>query len=302
MGTEYGDRAVGCTLFPLHTHPAIRRLILSTCLFALVHAIASEAFSQNTDVKAELQQRFQDKIFFIRGWYQDKELIYDATGTVIGTPTRGSWTGSLVKIRSIKVGPDDFVLKGPRGGDVYDQKNKKFVAVIAKKPEVTIIVETDPAKLTSADLDNLQNAIFAQNAKTDEMPEYWREFLLRGDQDTKTEQAGAPGKSETLPGLQSNSQPLSQLVQGVSPPRILKQNEPAFSEVARGARYQGTVVVRMVVDDQGIPTKIRLTKVLGMGLDDAAVNCVEQWRFVPAKRDDKPVAVTVDIEVNFRLY
>ena len=73
------------------------------------------------------------------------------------------------------------------------------------------------------------------------------------------------------------------------------------NELARKTHYQGNVVLRSVVDDQGVPTQIKIMKPLGMCLDEAAVNCVEQWRFAPANRDDKPVAVEVDIEVNFKL-
>ena len=278
------------------------KLILSACLVALSHAMTPEAFCQSTDIKAELKQRFQDKIFLIQGWYQDKNLTYDPSGAIIGKPTRGSWTASAVKIHSVKVRGNDFVLKGNRGGLAYDRNAKKFVPLIASKPEVTITVQADPATLTSANLDTLEHAIFAQNAKTDEMPEYWRDFVLHGEQDPKKARTDASSTGDVVPGLQSNSQPVFRAGNGVTPPRILRQNEPSFSEVARGASYQGTVVVRAVIDTQGAPTQIKIMKALGMGLDDEAVNCVERWRFAPAMRDNKPVAVTVDIEMNFRLY
>ena len=280
------------------------KLILSGCLVALSHSITPAAFGQNTDIKAELRQRFQDKIFLIQGWYEDKSITYDSSGAVIGTPKRGSWTASAVKINSIKIRSNEIVLKGNRGGFAYDPKANKFVTLLAKeKPEVTITVQAHPATLTSGDLDTLEHAIFAQNAKTDDMPEYWREFMARRDQDPKKEHADAGSTgSDVVQGLRSNSQPVFRVGPQVSPPRILSQHEPEFTEVARGAHYQGNVVVRGVIDDQGVPTQLKIMKALGMGLDDAAVNCVEQWRFTPAKRDNKPVAVTVDIEVNFRLY
>jgi periplasmic protein TonB len=41
---------------------------------------------------------------------------------------------------------------------------------------------------------------------------------------------------------------------------------------------------------------------LGMGLDQKAVEAVKQYKFEPAMFDGKPVAVTVDIRVNFRVY
>ncbi len=41
---------------------------------------------------------------------------------------------------------------------------------------------------------------------------------------------------------------------------------------------------------------------LGLGLDEKAIEAVRQWRFEPAKKDGTPVAVQINVEVNFRLY
>ena len=87
----------------------------------------------------------------------------------------------------------------------------------------------------------------------------------------------------------------------VSPPRIVAQQQPEYTELARHARYQGTTILRAVIDSRGETTQVQILRPLGMGLDDQAVNVIRQWRFEPAKRDGKPIAVLVDIEVNFRL-
>jgi TonB family protein len=47
---------------------------------------------------------------------------------------------------------------------------------------------------------------------------------------------------------------------------------------------------------------MRVQRSLGMGLDDKALEAVRTWRFEPALKDGRPVAVQVNIEVNFRLY
>jgi len=102
--------------------------------------------------------------------------------------------------------------------------------------------------------------------------------------------------------MRSGTEPVFRIGPRVSPPRIVNQSEPDYTELARRARYQGTTVMRAVVDSRGDTTQVQILRPLGMGLDDQAVNVVRQWRFEPAKRDGKPVAVTVDIEVEFRLY
>ena len=45
-----------------------------------------------------------------------------------------------------------------------------------------------------------------------------------------------------------------------------------------------------------------MTRRLGMGLDEKAIEAVRKWKFEPAMKDGKPVAVQISVEVNFRLY
>ena len=89
---------------------------------------------------------------------------------------------------------------------------------------------------------------------------------------------------------------------GVNVPRLISKREPAYSEEARKAKYQGTVVLWLVVDAAGRPQQIRVQRPLGMGLDEKAIEAVKQWKFEPAKKDGQPVPVMINVEVNFRLY
>ena len=88
---------------------------------------------------------------------------------------------------------------------------------------------------------------------------------------------------------------------GVSQPILIKKIEPEYSEEARKARFQGTVVLSIIVDDAGMPRNIRVVRPLGLGLDEKAVEAVQKWRFRPAYKDAKPVAVHATVGVNFRL-
>jgi TonB family protein len=58
----------------------------------------------------------------------------------------------------------------------------------------------------------------------------------------------------------------------------------------------------LIVDENGLPRDIKVRRALGMGLDDEAIKAVKQWRFQPASKDGRPVAVMINVEVNFRLY
>lgn len=89
---------------------------------------------------------------------------------------------------------------------------------------------------------------------------------------------------------------------GVTSPRILYAPDPEFSEEARKAKYQGTVVLWLVVGPDGRAHDIRVQQSLGMGLDEKAIEAIRQWRFEPGRKDGVAVAVQVNVEVNFRLF
>ena len=89
---------------------------------------------------------------------------------------------------------------------------------------------------------------------------------------------------------------------GVTPPRVFYSPDPEFSDQARRKHFQGTCVLGLVVGEDGMPRNIKIIKPLGMGLDEKAIETVRSWKFEPARKDGKPVAVEIAIEVDFHLY
>jgi TonB family protein len=87
----------------------------------------------------------------------------------------------------------------------------------------------------------------------------------------------------------------------VSAPSLLYKVEPEYSEAARKAKYQGTVLLYVEVDASGRATNIRVERSLGLGLDEKAIEAVRKWKFLPGRKDGRPVTVAATIEVNFRL-
>ena len=88
----------------------------------------------------------------------------------------------------------------------------------------------------------------------------------------------------------------------MTPPRPIYDPEPEFSEEARKAKYQGTCTLDVVVDADGAAHEHQVVSTLGMGLDEKAIEAVKNWRFEPAMKDGHPVAVAINLEVDFHLY
>ena len=88
---------------------------------------------------------------------------------------------------------------------------------------------------------------------------------------------------------------------GITPPRIKKRVEPDYPKGNAALGLEATVVVEVVIDSTGVITTVNLLRPAGRGFDEAAIACVNRWRFHPAQKDGRPVAVYASIEVNFRL-
>lgn len=91
-------------------------------------------------------------------------------------------------------------------------------------------------------------------------------------------------------------------VNGVTSPRCAYCPNPDYSEEARAAKLQGSVILRVVVSATGQVENAVVLRGPGHGLDQKALETIQSWRFTPAVGPDgKPVACMVNIEVTFRI-
>ncbi len=95
--------------------------------------------------------------------------------------------------------------------------------------------------------------------------------------------------------------PGSAATAGTSPPAVVYRADPEYTDQAKAAKWQGTVVLSVTVDETGKATSIKVVRSLGMGLDEKALEAVEKWQFRPGTKGGKPVATQATVEVNFRL-
>jgi TonB family protein len=88
---------------------------------------------------------------------------------------------------------------------------------------------------------------------------------------------------------------------GVLAPKLVLKEEPAYTESAKDAKIEGTVVLEVVIEVDGKIHEANVVRGIDEGLDANAVAAVQAWQFNPASKDGEPVPVAAKIEVNFRL-
>lgn len=78
---------------------------------------------------------------------------------------------------------------------------------------------------------------------------------------------------------------------------------PAYTDLARKEKYNGGVVLRVIVTAEGRAANITVARGAPFGLNEAAINAVKKWTFKPAATPDgQPVNAWTMIEINFRIY
>ncbi|AXC10203.1 TonB-like protein [Acidisarcina polymorpha] len=90
---------------------------------------------------------------------------------------------------------------------------------------------------------------------------------------------------------------------GVGAPTVIKSVDPQFPD-GRNTKgmFQGVCIVGLVVDTSGMPKEVHIVKPLAPDFDANAIKAVQQYNFEPAKLLGKPVAVSINIEVNYQKY
>ncbi|HXM43880.1 MAG TPA: TonB family protein [Bryobacteraceae bacterium] len=152
-----------------------------------------------------------------------------------------------------------------------------------------------------------QSAIATQDLKPVEaavIMEVYAQFLSaqgRSDEARDFETRAAAIQKANAGPLPARPADVSRVGGGVTAPSVVKKTEPEYSEEARVARLQGTVVVQLVIGTDGRVRDPRIVRGLGLGLDENAIEAINQWQFKPGQKNGDAVKVWATIEVNYRL-
>ena len=90
------------------------------------------------------------------------------------------------------------------------------------------------------------------------------------------------------------------VIGAVVPPEAVFAPEPQYPEPARRLGRPGTVVLQATIDPEGRVTELEVLRGEPLGMTEAAVAAVRQWRFRPATLEGRPIAVYYHLTVRFQ--
>jgi TonB family protein len=234
------------------------------------------------------------KGLFLRGFYLSNDLSYDSTGRVQGTPKVGDWTVAAVNVLKVERRPagGEIELDGVRAAMRYNPDSRDFqrhplndekMRLVVKDPGDVKLLEAAFRAMFSVGIDpGLQRT----------MPDYWRHYFdaslawpeddLKGQTIYQLYGGGDQGKDLTAPKVEHNV-------------------EPKYPPFALRDKVQGAVQLRVVVDQNGLPQRIAVSRPLGYGLDATAAEAIKNWRFAPGMKAGSAAAIGIVLEQDFRL-
>jgi TonB family protein len=312
---------------------AAKRPLCTAVVLALAVTLAPSYLQAGSEVEKHLRDQYKDKTLVLRNFYPGDHLRYESGGALAGSADPGDWTvDGFVRITALSLSGRHLTIKGERlslgncgkgcGFRQYSDNQKPDKKSEAEK-KVRIEVEIGEGGTTAEKAAAALSRIFlnSQDRMANLVPDYWQPCVLAASTGKSRGQFTAclfAPEFAAVPGLVSNSDdgpqsadsdpnqakdhPVNRMSKGVTAPKAVSAPNPAFSEQARHAKYQGTILLSLLVDKTGQARNIRIVQPLGMGLDQKAVESVSRWQFNPATKEGDPVDFEVAIEVDFHLY
>lgn len=282
-------------------------LVLIPLIFLLLDPADAEG-----NLESQTKFDYLEKVLTLRHFYTGDHLRFHADGTIEGAaPKTGPWTlDGQLQVEDVHLRGSHLLVTARRIHRIFDaqtnpvdqlrslendrgkkDKGQKELEKTLRRLRAEIEIDLPSETPNQNDVTSAIHAVFLANADSmvEVVPDYWRSYFDKQE-----------GKPQEIPKPKSPTEHIGK-GGGVSPPRVMSQPDPDYSPEARKAKYQGTVVLQLMVDTTGKPKALQVVRPLGLGLDERAVAAVTKWRFAPAQKDGKPVAVLINIELSFHL-
>ena len=255
------------------------RLLIS--LLLLLQAPAGP--SADGALRDALTAKYAKKFVTVRGFPAGTKLQFDAAGALIGSvPGVFTLDGNL-HVESVNVSPDRVELRGRQAFLEYNAKSRKLEESIGGSRMTVEFAR----KFDTAVERGIEAALVSFDGLPNLVPAYWAKFL-----------SGNGELEAVVDPVTGVAVPRASEAQGLVP-KAVKQTAPVYPKTVQSLAVTGTVILRVIVDEVGKPRVADIVTPLGFGLDQAAIDAVNQWEFEPARKDGKGVQVYFRVRVNF---
>lgn len=246
-----------------------RRYIL---LAGILLSFAPLRADDTGSLQKQLEHRLLKHVFIVRNFYVGDHLVFDSQGNLLKGDNSLGYNGcrciAALKVRGLEIMNSELVLHGPRMvGD--SEPRMEYSHLSREHTEVQIDIELDQSLMNETAIAGILNKVFltGKDNLRDLAPPYaWKaaEPVVTAEEASKTG------------GNSVDVKEMSRIGHGVTPPKAIHSPDPEYSKEARKAKFQGDVMLSIIINAKGNVTQVKITRCLGYGLEDAAVQAASQ--------------------------
>jgi TonB family protein len=252
-------------------------------LILLLLLQAPAGINSDGALRDSLTAKYAKKLVTVRGFPTGTRLQFDAAGALVdATPGVFTLDGHF-HVDSVNVSPERVELRGHQAFLEYNARTKKLEESVGPSRMTLEFARKAGNPVEPA----IETALIGFEGLPKLVPGYWTKFL-----------SGAGELDTVVDPVTGVAVPRASEAQGLVP-KPVKQGTPAYPKIVQPLAVTGSVILRVIVDEAGKPQVADIVTPIGFGLDQSAIDAVNQWEFEPARKDGKGVKVYFRVRVNF---
>ncbi len=263
-----------------------RRLRAAICLLLSCPALFAQ--DQKT-IEEQLRHTLENQLLLLRTPYSGKHLNFDSLGRILGDNQILPWTtNGLLQVKKVSVSKDTLKIEGQRGILAVNSDNTRVLPIAVPEPVyVAIQLARGP---TGETVDQALRNVFSRDNIPERIQEAWKPFSA--DKSIK-----APDAPAGTVGILAGGRYVYSAKSGASAPLPTYEPDPPYPSSEQ--KNTGQVVLFIVVNENGFPEILKVLRTSDEKFELPALSAVSQWRFRPAMKDGRSVAVEISVMIDF---
>lgn len=281
------------------------RCLISSLLCCILISSTDVTADTRKDLEDDLRKIYERKVLSLKLPYAANKLQFDAQGTLAGSAVACPWAiCGMLQVEKVVLAQGHLEIRGKRVIlALRSSKSDVKVIPLATDRGIQVRVDLPDSPLDIPQVNKILSRVFEGGGLLERVGRYWKpKFDLGGPDAADQMKVLRDSTPSAIVAELEGNRPVYLVNPGkVDPPKPIHTPDPEYTDSARRQRVEGKTIVLVVVDEKGFPEVLEITKGLGEGLDLLALTAVAGWTFKPAMKNGEPVAVLINVEVNFRL-
>ena len=281
------------------------KYLISSLLCCILISSTDVTADTRKNLEDDLRKIYEHKVLSLKLPYAANKLQFDAQGALAGSAVACPWAiCGMLQVEKVVLAQGRLEIRGKRVIlALRSSKSDVKVIPLATDRGIQVRVDLPDSPLDIPQVNKILSRVFEGGGLLERVGKYWKpKFDLGGPDAADQMKVLRDSTPSAIVAELEGNRPVYLVNPGkVDPPKPIHTPDPEYTDSARRQRVEGKTIVLVVVDEKGFPEVLEITKGLGEGLDLLALTAVAGWTFKPAMKNGEPVAVLINVEVNFRL-